>query len=563
MESLPQHLRKYIVDQNYQKYTPIDQAVWRYVLRQLRNFLKTHAHSCYLDGLEKTGIDVEKIPNIDAISAKLKLFGWRALPVSGFIPPAAFMELQSLGVLPIASDMRSIDHLLYTPAPDIVHEAAGHAPILIQPEYADYLRQYAQVAKKAILSHQDLEQYEAIRVLSDLKENPNSTAEEIADAEENLNFVSNSITSISEASELSRMNWWTAEYGLIGDTDNYKLFGAGLLSSIGESKFCITDKVKKIPFSIKCVQQGYDITEPQPQLFVAKDFKHLVDVLHQMAAGMAYKIGGIRGLDKAIKAKSLNTVQLDTGIQISGILEKYTLDSSGHIAYLQFAGPSQISYADKELAGHDKNYHVQGYGTPLGDLIDQDLLKLTVGKNYFLKYTSGVQVDGVLEKVVKLSKTAQILTFNKATCTLKNKMIFKPAWGLFDIVVGKKVTSVFGGPADRGAYGETTDFVASKISAPIYTDAQKKLFQVYQSVRDMRTDKKITQAAFEKVFKKVKAEGSNEWLLYVELLEICIANKLADSSKAELNNQLELLKSKDEKINNLITAGINLSHEFK
>lgn len=561
MESLPNHLRKYIVEQDYAKYTPIDHAVWRYVLRQLRSFLKVHAHESYLDGLEKTGIEIEKIPSIASISEKLQKFGWRALPVSGFIPPAAFMELQSLNVLPIASDIRSIDHLLYTPAPDIVHEAAGHAPILVHPEYAEYLRQYAQVAKKAILSREDLDQYEAIRTLSDLKENPNSTAEEIADAEENLSYVSSKMTSISEAAELSRMNWWTAEYGLIGDVDNYKIYGAGLLSSKGESKHCLSDKVKKIPMSIKCVQQGYDITEPQPQLFVTKDFKTLVDILKQMTDGMAYRQGGTKGLEKAIKARTLNTVQLDTNIQISGQLEKYVLDSSGHVSYLQFSGPTQLSFKDKEIAGHSKDYHKEGYGTPLGDLIGQDFKDLKVGKNYFLKYTSGIQVDGTLEKMVKLDKTSLLLTFSKATCIRKGEILFKPEWGNYDVVVGKKVISVFGGPADRVAYGETVDFVAPKIVAPVYTDAQKKLFKIYQDVRDYRGSKRPSQIGFDNLTKKVVAEGSDQWLLFVELFELATAHNFSDASKAEITKHLETLKSKDQKTNDLIQDGINLSHE--
>ena len=94
----------------------------------------------YALGLEKTGISTERIPDLAEMSQKLEPFGWQAVPVSGFIPPAAFMEMQSLGLLPIACDMRSIEHLTYTPAPDIVHEAAGHAPILIDPEFSIYLK---------------------------------------------------------------------------------------------------------------------------------------------------------------------------------------------------------------------------------------------------------------------------------------------------------------------------------------------------------------------------------------------------------------------------------------
>ncbi|HWU42648.1 MAG TPA: hypothetical protein VN132_04385, partial [Bdellovibrio sp.] len=71
-EFLPPHLRKYVVEQHYEKYTPIDQAVWRYILRQLRAFLSEHAHECYLDGLKKTGIDVETIPHIEHVSEELQ-----------------------------------------------------------------------------------------------------------------------------------------------------------------------------------------------------------------------------------------------------------------------------------------------------------------------------------------------------------------------------------------------------------------------------------------------------------------------------------------------------------
>ena len=247
IEQIPPHLRQYIIEQDYSRYTPLEQATWRFTLRQLKSYLSKNAHECYIAGLSKTGIDTESIPRIEVMCEKLQEFGWTAVPVSGFIPPAAFMELQSLNILPIACDMRSIDHILYTPAPDIVHEAAGHAPILVDEQFASYLKEYARVAKKAIISSEDLSQYEAIRDLSDIKEDPQSTPEQILAAEERLTKVNASISHVSEASLLGRMNWWTAEYGLIGDLQNPKIFGAGLLSSVGESRQCLQGTVKKTP----------------------------------------------------------------------------------------------------------------------------------------------------------------------------------------------------------------------------------------------------------------------------------------------------------------------------
>lgn len=551
MQTLPSHLQKYIVQQNYEKYTPVEQATWRYVLRQLKNFLTENAHESYLEGLIKTGIDIEQIPRIENISVHLKKFGWRALPVSGFIPPAAFMELQSLSVLPIASDMRSIDHLLYTPAPDIVHEAAGHAPIIANPEYAEYLKQYAQVAKKAIISKEDLELYKAIRDLSDIKENPSSTTDEIKAAEEHLNKVSQSISYVSEASELSRMNWWTAEYGLIGDIKNPKIFGAGLLSSVGESKWCLSDKVKKIPLGVDCIKQSYDITEPQPQLFVARDFKHLSEVLEDLAQTMSFTRGGVYGLENAKKAETVNTVEFENKLQISGILKNFII-TDNEIAYLQFNGPTQLCFDYKEINGHDNKYHNLGYGTPVGEILNFSLLKLKENEDVTLNYKSGVKISGKLTKILKLSADAYILSFENATAEYQDQKLFLPEWGTYDIVLAHQVTSVFGGPADRVKYGEVEDFVAARVVQPSYTVQQKKLFSFYQEVRDLRKTQKATADDITKLFNKFKDSAPNEWLLFVELIEMAV--KLGMNTE-EIEKHLSSLPQKD-----LITEGLKLAY---
>ncbi|AGH96463.1 phenylalanine 4-monooxygenase [Pseudobdellovibrio exovorus JSS] len=564
MERLPSHLQKYIVKQDYEKYTALDHAVWRYILRQLKSYLSVHAHASYLEGLEKTGIDIEQIPRIENISAHLEKFGWRALPVSGFIPPAAFMELQSLSVLPIASDMRSLDHLLYTPAPDIVHEAAGHAPIIADPEYAEYLKQYAQVAKKAIISKEDLELYEAIRELSDVKENPASTPEEIKASDEKLVRVSKSISFTSEASELSRMNWWTAEYGLIGDIKKPKIFGAGLLSSVGESQWCLSDNVKKIPLSLACIHQSYDITEPQPQLYVARDFKHLSEVLEELSETMAYKLGGRQGLDKAVQAESVNTVELNTGLQISGTLKKYLTDAKGQPAYLQFVGPTQLCFADREIEGHANTYHKDGYGTPVGNILNFSLESLQIGQIASLNYESGVQVSGRLTQIQKVSETSKavVLSFENATAQFKDEILFRPEWGIYDIVLGEDVSSVFGGPADRVAYGEFDDFVAKRVPPPQYSENQKKLFSFYQKLRDLRADFKksgsISASTLQEQFQTFKAHSANEWLLFVELLEMAIKAGLAED---DFKNHLQSLAAQNTKHRPLIEEGIKLAYE--
>ena len=176
---LPRSLHAFIVKQSYSEYTYQNQAVWRYVMRLNIDFLKSVAHESYIDGLRLTGISINKIPRMEGMNRILKDIGWAAVAVDGFIPPNAFMAFQAHNVLVISSEIRTIDHIGYTPAPDIIHEAAGHAPIIANPEYSEYLRRFGELGSKAISSEEDDIIFDAIRDLSILKENPNSTTEDI------------------------------------------------------------------------------------------------------------------------------------------------------------------------------------------------------------------------------------------------------------------------------------------------------------------------------------------------------------------------------------------------
>src|SRR6185437_832551 len=273
--ALPAHLKQFIVEQHYEHYTPVDHAVWRYVMRQNYSYLKDVAYYPYIPGLQKAGLTIEKIPSLQEMNDALAEIGWGAVTVDGFIPPAAFMEYQAYSVLVIAADIRQLKHIEYTPAPDIIHESAGHAPIIADKDYHEYLSYFGSIGAKAMFSAQDFELYEAIRALSILKEMPDAGDEEIKKAEELVAYRQENIGEPSEMALLSRLHWWTVEYGLIGTLENPKIYGAGLLSSIGESVSCLEAEVKKISYSIDAMNQPFDITTKQPQLFVCRDFKHL------------------------------------------------------------------------------------------------------------------------------------------------------------------------------------------------------------------------------------------------------------------------------------------------
>lgn len=566
--SIPSHLKRYVVDQNYARYTPEDHAVWRFIMRQLIVFLSRHAHPCYLEGLKRTGISAEKIPRIEDMDKRLQEFGWGAVPVSGFIPPAAFMEFQSLSLLPIASDMRTLDHLLYTPAPDIVHEAAGHAPILVEPAFAEYLRRYASVASNAIISREDLDQYEAIRELSDIKENPESTQGDIQQAEQKLADVNKRISYVSEAGLLSRMNWWTAEYGLIGSIENPRIFGAGLLSSVGESQQSLSPKVKKIPLDISCLDYSYDITEPQPQLFVTPDFESLYNVLDQLADRMAFRRGGAYGLEAAKKSRAVNTVQLNSGLQISGILENFELDNQQPI-FFKMSGPTQLSFERHELAGHGKDYHQHGFSSPIGLLksndrclsewSDEEFKKagFTSNQNIKLEYRSGFIVEGIFKGFMRKGGKVICITFSKAQVAKNGNVYYDPSWGPFDLAVGSSIPSVFGGPADRLQYGATDEFVASQVPKKNYSSERLRTHQFYSDLREFRHNiSKQTPDALLKLIERFKKEFSREWLIGIELLELTYMMPIDRTVQNSLAQHLRDLPALNDSAKKCIEDGI-------
>ncbi len=323
--------------QDYSRYTAIDQAVWRFVLLQTHARLKATAHRAYGAGLGQTGISVERIPRMEEMDEHLAPFGWGAVCVDGFIPPRAFQELQSLSILPIAADMRTAEHLVYTPAPDIIHEAAGHAPILPDATYAGYLRRIGAAGARAFTLPEDSAVDRAIYALSELKEQPSATAEQLARVEQALVAARASVRRVSEAVRLSRLYWWTSEYGLVGTPSEYKLYGAGLLSSLWESFACHDPKVRKLPLSVAAGNVEYDVTRPQPQLFVARSFEQLHDVLDEVVRELPSVQGGEPALAEALAAQEIATLSLGGDVELFGVLSR-RVTSGAQSTLLRVAG---------------------------------------------------------------------------------------------------------------------------------------------------------------------------------------------------------------------------------
>lgn len=573
IERLPKHLKQFIKPQDYDDYSPINQAVWRYVMRKNVSYLTSVAHHTYIEGLNKTGLEIDTIPNLYGMNRILKEIGWAAVAVDGFIPPNAFMEFQAYNVLVIASDIRQLENIEYTPAPDIIHEGAGHAPIIANPEYAEYLRRFGEIGCKAISSGKDYELYEAVRYLSIIKEAEGTSLQEITAAEQAVDDLQSNMGEISEMAQIRNLHWWTVEYGLIGTVENPKIYGAGLLSSIGESTWCMTDQVKKIPYNIEAVKQSFDITKPQPQLFVTPDFAYLCQVLEEFANTMALRTGGLSGVQKLIKSKAIGTIELSTGLQISGLFTNVIAHKNKPI-YIQTTGKTALAYREKELVGHGTATHPAGFGSPIGkllftnlaieDMSPRDLKAYGIYEagNVILEFEGNITVQG---EIITGSRNLQgeIVLISFKNCTVKHydTILFHPDWGIFDMAVGKKIVSAFSGPADVNSFNLVTHIPTSKTIKANKNSEKTALENLYQQVRTIRQSNKNTNL-LPSIASELVKNHAKDWLLSLEIIEIISANDDLEYANIEVKKMLlthlNQLQIREPRLTTLINNGIDL-----
>ncbi len=567
LDKLPSHLRQYILPQNYERYTPEDQAVWRYVMKKNASFLPKVAHESYLQGLEKTGIDLDTIPSMYGMNRILKDIGWAAVSVNGLIPSAAFMEFQAYNVLVIASDIRMLKNIEYTPTPDIIHESAGHSPMIAIPEYAEYLRRFGELGAKAISSDLDRQLFEAVRKLAALKENPNSDQHKISKTESEIVELQDSMTNPSELQLIKNLHWWTIEYGLLGDIDKPKIYGAGLLSSIGESEWCLSDKVQKIPFSIEAAYQSFDVTKPQPQLFVTPHFAYLSEVLDQFANTMAVRKGGKEGVKKLIESKQLGTIELSTGLQISGVFTELIESDDKQPVYIQASGPTALSYREKELIGQSTDHHPDGFGTAIGklkginlaieDMSPRDLqaYRIIEAEDIHLEFEGGIKVSGkVITGTRNLHGKIMLIAFENCTVAHYDRIIFHPSRGTYHLAIGMDIVSAFAGPADLSSF-DLTDHSMTDVHYGSTDDIHSSKQKYYQQIRTLR-DGSFDLSAFMSVCSEIINDLPNEWLLLLESYELAYLN--ASPNKVALLESLHKFKKRNSQKAHFIDDGLSL-----
>ena len=404
--------------------------------------------------------------------------------------------------------------------------------------------------------------YEAVRKLSILKEAKGVSESDIRNAELEVERLQGMGVSFSEMAQIRNLQWWTVEYGLVGDMVNPKIYGAGLLSSIGESKSCMEPDVKKIPLTIDAVNVGFDITKPQPQLFVTPDFTYLMQILEEFAATLSVRKGGYKGLQKLINSGAVGTIQLTTGLQISGKFTKMLLNDDNQVIYFKTEGPTSLAYSDKELIGHGIETHQDGFSSPLGKLKNVNLAIEDMGPgdlkayNFYdgqplsFEFESGVKVEGLnVTGIRNIQGKLMLIQLSNCTVTYKDEILFKPEWGVYDIAIGKDIVSAFSGAADYNSFEELYNVSQTTTIKHIISEENQALEELYKSIREHRTNKVDDETLLADTFNILKNKYKTDWLLASEILELTKNTLL----KEEIIAHLKQLANTNTDLYDLIT----------
>jgi phenylalanine-4-hydroxylase len=316
--------------------------------------------------------------------------------------------------------------------------------------------------------------------------------------------------------------------------------------------------VAKLPLSAACTGVDYDITRPQPQLFVAEGFEQLGDVLDEVASGLAQERGGAVALERALASEELATLELDSGLAITGVLASVE-GGPAEPAYLRLRGPCALSCAGRLLEGQGPGAHPEGYGTPLGRLADgaalshlreADLARRArpgQPRRLLLRYRSGVRVEGRLERA-RCDARGRLLLLTLSDCTVERagERLFDPSQGVYDLSTGESVRSARAGSADPAFWPESRFPSARVPSARERRGAQRELLRLYREALRLwerpRADELVP--GFEALAGELRRSFPDEWLLPWNLLECLRKVGRGDPLARELRRDLLAIEAR-------------------
>jgi phenylalanine-4-hydroxylase len=227
------------VEQDWSGYTADNHRAWSLLYERRMATLRDTGSRVFLDGAATIGLGVSQVPDLTDVNRRLRpRTGWRAVPVSGFLPAREFFACLADRRFPTTVTVRPLSSLDYLPEPDIFHDVFGHVPLHADPVFADFLQRFGQAASRA-------------------------TREEDVEA-------------------MARLFWFTVEFGLVREGGRVKVYGSGLISSHGDSANALGDRCDRRPFTLDAVlAQPFEIDRLQDVLFVVEEFGQLFEAVDE------------------------------------------------------------------------------------------------------------------------------------------------------------------------------------------------------------------------------------------------------------------------------------------
>jgi phenylalanine-4-hydroxylase len=225
------------IAQDWRAYSVEEHAIWRTLFHRQEAVLKNRACDEFLEGLARLGVAADAIPDFRRLNEVLgRATGWSIVAVPGLVPDGVFFEHLANRRFPSTCFIRHPEQLDYLQEPDIFHDIFGHVPMLMKPVFADYMEAYGRGGLKALR--------------------------------------------LGSLHRLARLYWYTVEFGLIATPAGPRIYGSGIVSSKGESIYCLENaapnrigfdllRVMRTPYRIDRYQASYFVIDSFDQLFAA------------------------------------------------------------------------------------------------------------------------------------------------------------------------------------------------------------------------------------------------------------------------------------------------------
>lgn len=222
-------------EKGYVEWSNVEVDTWGKLVNRQKEIIKGRACDEFIQGIDILNFKESEIPQIPEINAKLEEYtGWGVAPVPAIIQPKEFFSLLANKRFPAATFIRLPEEMDYLQEPDIFHEIYGHTPLLTNEAYANFMEQFGKLA---------------------LEIEP------------------------KDRRRLFRLFWFTIEFGLIKTSEGIKAYGGGILSSIGETQYCLSGEPEIVPFdALEVLRTPYRIDIMQPLYFLINDFDDLFKI---------------------------------------------------------------------------------------------------------------------------------------------------------------------------------------------------------------------------------------------------------------------------------------------